>query len=120
MKRDPLRHKINPEKPLSAPIAAERFKGEVRYWAHRLEAEPGQIHLVRLSRKWASCSPHGRVTFDTTLLCQPEEVRREVIIHELLHLKVPNHGPLFSALLRAHIGVGKASLGVAARRRGVT
>jgi predicted metal-dependent hydrolase len=26
-----------------------------------------------------------------------------VIIHELLHLRVPNHGPLFSALLRTHL-----------------
>jgi predicted metal-dependent hydrolase len=27
-----------------------------------------------------------------------------VIVHELLHLKVPNHGKLFTALLRAYLG----------------
>ena len=26
-----------------------------------------------------------------------------VIAHELLHLRVPNHGPLFKALLTAHV-----------------
>lgn len=62
-----------------------------------------EIHLIGMSRKWASCSTRGRVTFDPALLCQPEAFRREVIIHELLHLKVPNHGPLFSALLRTHL-----------------
>jgi predicted metal-dependent hydrolase len=34
----------------------------------------------------------GRVTFANDLLCQPEEFWREVIVHELLHIKVPNHG----------------------------
>ena len=106
MRRDARRHTLAAENPLAVPIAAEMFKGEVRYWAHRLEVEPAEIHLVGLSRKWASCSPRGRVTFDTSLLCQPEEFRREVIIHELLHLKVPNHGPLFSALLRTHVAAG--------------
>lgn len=28
---------------------------------------------------------------------------REVLVHELLHLKVPNHGRLFKALLKAYL-----------------
>jgi metallopeptidase YgjP-like protein len=44
----------------------------------------------------------GRVTFDVDLLAQPESFRREVIVHELLHLRVPNHGPLFRALLQTY------------------
>lgn len=43
------------------------------------------------------------MTFASDLLAQPDHVRREVIVHELLHLKVPNHGPLFRALLSAHL-----------------
>jgi len=27
----------------------------------------------------------------------------EVIVHELLHLKVPNHGKVFRALLKAYL-----------------
>ncbi|HQU72418.1 MAG TPA: M48 family metallopeptidase, partial [Calditrichia bacterium] len=27
-----------------------------------------------------------------------------VIVHELLHLKVPNHGKLWKSLMRAHLG----------------
>ncbi|MFQ3684915.1 YgjP-like metallopeptidase domain-containing protein, partial [Roseiflexus sp.] len=29
--------------------------------------------------------------------------RAEVIVHELLHLKVPNHGRLFRALLKSYL-----------------
>ncbi|MGB9864351.1 MAG: M48 family metallopeptidase, partial [Candidatus Saccharicenans sp.] len=47
------------------------------------------------------CSSKGRLTFDTELLKQPARFRAEVIVHELLHLKIPNHGPLFRNLMKA-------------------
>jgi hypothetical protein len=52
-----------------------------------------------MKTKWASCSSSGRLTFDKKLLDEPEEVRLKVIIHELLHLKYPNHGKMFKLLL---------------------
>jgi hypothetical protein len=36
-------------------------------------------------------------------LSTPAAFRREVIVHELLHLKLPNHGKLSRALLRAYL-----------------
>lgn len=54
----------------------------------------------RQSELTGGCSSKGRLTFDTGLLRQPAAFRAEVIIHELLHLKVPNHGKLFKALLK--------------------
>jgi predicted metal-dependent hydrolase len=103
MRRSVRSHTLTATQALSSPIPAEAFKAEVRSWAQRLEVEPAEIHLVGMTRKWASCSPRGRVTFDTGLLSQAEEFRREVIVHELLHLKLPNHGALFHALLHAHL-----------------
>ena len=97
--------------PLASPIPTDHFKAEVLVWAERMEVDPTEIHLVGMKHKWASCSPRGRVTFDLELLSQPEEFRREVIVHELLHLKVRNHGALFSALLRAHLATGSDGAG---------
>lgn len=102
MRKD-VRQSLTPPQPLAQPIDPEVFKTEVRAWAERLEVAPTEIHLTGMIRKWASCSSRGRVTFDTGLLTQPEDFRRAVIVHELLHLKVPNHGPLFRALLSAHL-----------------
>jgi predicted metal-dependent hydrolase len=45
----------------------------------------------------------GRLTFSTDLLRKPASFRREVIVHELLNLKVPNHGKVFRILLKAHL-----------------
>jgi len=52
--------------------------------------------------KWASCSSNGRLTFNSEILHQPASFRREAIVHELLHLKVPNHGKLFKNLMRTY------------------
>ncbi len=49
------------------------------------------------------CARPTGLTFDTDLHRQPAAFRGEAIIHKLLHLKVPNHGPLFKALLKAYL-----------------
>jgi predicted metal-dependent hydrolase len=94
--------------PLEEIVPAELFKAEVTAWARRLEVAPTSVHLRPLRSKWASCSSAGRLTFDVDLLRQPAAFRREVIVHELLHLKVPNHGPLFRSLLRAYLAEASA------------
>lgn len=89
--------------PLEEAVPADLFRAEVRAWAQRIGVEPREIHLRPMKRKWASCSSRGRLTFDTGLLRQPARKRAEVIIHELLHLKVPNHSKLFKALKAAYL-----------------
>jgi predicted metal-dependent hydrolase len=51
-----------------------------------------------MSRKWASCSPTGTVTFSSELLHEPRDFGEAVIVHELIHLIAPNHGRLFRSL----------------------
>jgi hypothetical protein len=84
-------------------ITPEEFRAEVGRWSAGIGVTPTAIQLRSMRRKWASCSTAGRLTFDTELLSQPAAFRQQVIVHELLHLKVPNHGALFQALLRAYL-----------------
>lgn len=85
------------------PISKEALKAEIAAWAKKIKVEPKEIHLRQMTTKWGSCSTAGRATFDLELLQLPAEFRKEVIVHELLHLKVPNHGKLFKALLKAYM-----------------
>jgi predicted metal-dependent hydrolase len=87
----------------SVPISKEVFKAEVAAWASIMKVEPKEIHVRPMARKWGSCSTTGRVSFDLGLLAEPYRLRKEIIVHELLHLKVPNHGKLFKALLKAYM-----------------
>ncbi len=89
--------------PLEEVVGAAVFKAEVEAWANRIGVHPREIRLRPMKRKWASCSTKGRITFNADLLRQPARFRAEVIVHELLHLKVPNHGKLFRALLRSYV-----------------
>jgi predicted metal-dependent hydrolase len=87
------------------PIAAVRteFRDRVRTWAKRIKVEPSRIEIRRMSRKWASCSSKRCVSFAEALLDKPTLFQNYVIVHELLHLRVPNHGKLFKSLLTAYL-----------------
>jgi predicted metal-dependent hydrolase len=85
---------------LEQSIPAQVFKAEVLNWAKRIGVEPGEIRLRLMKNKWASCSSNGRLTFNVEILRQPADFRSEAIVHELLHIKVPNHGKLFKNLMR--------------------
>ena len=79
------------------------FKQRVRAWAERIGVQPKEIHIRTMTTKWASCSTTGRVTFSADLLGELRDWQEYVIVHELLHLHVPNHGKLFKALLAAFV-----------------
>ncbi len=86
----------------STPGQAE-LKAEVSAWAALMKVRPVETHIRRMTRKWGSCSTSGRVTLADALRVEPPGRRKEVIVHELLHLRVPNHGKLFKALLRSYL-----------------
>jgi len=52
--------------------------------------------------RWGSCSRHGRINLNCKLLFLPRSWTRYVLIHELCHTKIMNHGPDFWTLLTMH------------------
>lgn len=90
-------------KSITLPISRETFLGEIEAWCRRVGVTPRRIQIQPMTRKWASCSTEGRITFSNDLLSQAKRIREEVIVHELVHLLVPNHGKLFKASMRAYL-----------------
>jgi Protein of unknown function DUF45/AAA ATPase domain len=82
---------------------AARLKRRVDAWAVKLRVMPRTVRVQRMTRKWGSCSTTGTITLAIDLDDEREGFQDFVIVHELLHLKVPNHGRLFKALMTAHI-----------------
>ncbi len=89
--------------PSQGKISPAGLREEVEAWARRVGAKPKEVHVRPMKKKWASCSSKGRLTFNTDLLEEPAPFRAEVVVHELLHLKIPNHGRVFKALRRAYL-----------------
>ena len=80
---------------------AENFNR--KYFGGRLKWR--SIHwAANQNKRHGSCTPgSGAIRISHRLAAMPRFVLDYVIVHELVHLKVPNHGPLFRALVKAHL-----------------
>jgi len=82
----------------------QAFKQRVREWAEKLDVDIAWLGVRPMRNKWASCSTNGHLNFSDELLPLESEIWDYVIVHELLHISVPNHGKLWKTLMRAHLG----------------
>jgi len=82
----------------------EEFKARVLEWAAKFDVKVRSLAVRPMRRKWASCSTAGNLNFNMDLLGLDRELGDYVIVHELLHFSVPNHGKLWKSLMRAHLG----------------
>ena len=89
--------------PRRLPLHPADLRDAVWYWADRIGVKVREIHLRQMQRKWASISMKGRLTLNTDLLNVPEALTEFVIVHELVHLLVPNHGKLFKSFMSAYL-----------------
>ena len=80
------------------------FKERVRHWAQKLDVHVVWLGVRPMRNKWASCSTNGHLNFSVDLLSLDPAFWDYVIVHELLHFSIPNHGRLWKALMRAHLG----------------
>ena len=79
------------------------LKNRVERWSIKLKVKPQRVRVQRMTRKWGSCSTAGTITLATDLADEADSFQDFVVAHELLHLRVPNHGRLFKALMTAHV-----------------
>jgi predicted metal-dependent hydrolase len=81
----------------------DALKRRTMEWAVKLRVNPRVVRVQTMRRKWGTCSAKGTVTFALDLAEAEPRFRDYVIVHELLHLRVQNHGRLFKALMSAHV-----------------
>lgn len=79
------------------------FRQRVQDWAEKIRVRPERVQIQRMTQKWASCSPAGRISFNASLVHEEVAFQEVVIVHELLHLRVQNHGKLFRSLMTAYL-----------------
>jgi len=71
-------------------------------WQKELKVNIRRVQIREMRNKWGSCSTKGVLTLNKKLMDMPKEFTEYVIVHELLHLIVPNHGRTFKTLLYAY------------------
>jgi predicted metal-dependent hydrolase len=80
------------------------FKARVRGFANKMDIKINSLAIRPMTNKWASCSTDGNLNFNKDLLDLDKEIGDYVIVHELLHFNVPNHGKLWKSLMSAYLG----------------
>jgi predicted metal-dependent hydrolase len=77
----------------------EKFRIEVEakvsVWASQIGHTPKKIRLNKAKTRWGSCSSRRNININLRLVMAPESVLDYVIVHELCHLKHPNHSKYF-------------------------
>lgn len=69
--------------------------------ARRLGVSVGRIAIRDQRTRWGSCSSRGTLSFNWRLVHAPLDVAEYVVVHELCHLREPNHSPGFWELVAA-------------------
>ena len=82
---------------------ADDLRWAARHWASRIGVPLRQMHLRSMHTKWASISTAGRLTLNTDLLGLPPDLGELVIVHELVHLLMPNHGRVWKSFMSAYL-----------------
>ena len=69
-------------------------------WLERLGEAPVSWRIRQMRSEWGSCTARKRhLMFNLELARVPMECVEYVVVHELTHLAVQNHGPAFQALM---------------------
>lgn len=63
----------------------------VENWQRRLKVKVERLQIRTMKNKWGSVSTAGTVTLASELLTLPYDLVEYVVVHELLHLKFPDH-----------------------------
>lgn len=90
--RDVLVEVLREEAKILLPQKLSYFSDQYGFNFHK-------VTIKHNSSNWGSCSRAGNINLNLNLIRLPEPLCDYVLLHELCHLKEPNHGPRFHALL---------------------
>jgi predicted metal-dependent hydrolase len=76
-------------------VAARDLPGRCREWAATCGVTIGRISIRDQKSRWGACSPTGTITLNWRLVQMPPRVADYVMLHELMHVRQPNHSRRF-------------------------
>jgi predicted metal-dependent hydrolase len=69
-------------------------------WGPIMPARVERVFVQRMKTKWGSCNAGRRsIRLNTNLAKKPRECLEYIVVHEMIHILEPTHGPRFVALM---------------------
>lgn len=82
---------------------AKRYlPGRTRELAAQLGYSCKAITIKNNRTNWGSCSSLKNINLNLHLMRLPDRMIDYIIVHELVHTIIPNHGPIFKEKLKSH------------------
>lgn len=75
--------------------AAELLPQRVAYYAGIMGVRPTGVKITSARTRWGSCSGKNSLNFSFLLMLVPSSAIDYVVVHELAHIRVKNHGAGF-------------------------
>lgn len=72
-----------------------KIKERLDLFQKRFHKKPKGIKILDLQNRWASWTPNGNLNFHWKCMMAPVSVLDYIVVHELIHLKHPNHSKDF-------------------------
>jgi predicted metal-dependent hydrolase len=73
-----------------------------RELADRLGYTINTVTVKNNKTNWGSCSNLKNINLNLHLMRLPDRLIDYILVHELVHTKIPNHGPSFKERLKSH------------------
>ena len=80
--------------------AAEIFK-RLDELAEKFGFTYGRVTIRSQKTRWGSCSAKNNLSLNIKLAIIPDELRDLILVHELVHTRIKNHGPDFWRMLES-------------------
>jgi predicted metal-dependent hydrolase len=76
-----------------------RLRERTAYFAELMQVRPRGILIKTQRRRWGSCSAHNVIRYNWKIIMATPELLDYLVVHELAHIKIKNHGKNFWRLL---------------------
>lgn len=81
-------------------FAREMFEEKASNFSESINGDFNRIFVRDQETRWGSCSSRDNLNFNWRLVLGPEKVVDYVVVHELVHLEISNHGRIFERRVR--------------------
>ncbi len=75
--------------------AQKKIEERLELISNKFSRQPSSIKVLELQNRWASWTPKNGLNFHWKCAMAPVPVIDYIIVHEMVHLKHPNHSPQF-------------------------
>ena len=100
----PLNKDISPTEEKRLRKEAEVYlKERLDHYANIMGLKYTGLKITSAQHRYGSCSPKNSICFSFRLMLYPREAIDYVVVHELAHIKIKNHGKSFYALVKKYM-----------------